>query len=179
MDSFELNKIAAAGLIALLGGALANQFSKMVIPPAQDTVKAFIVDLPDQSLTLKVEPSAEALTDIKPLLAKADPANGEKVFKKCAVCHNVAKGQPAKTGPTLWNIVMAPIAKVADFAYSAALKAKNETWTYDNLNHFLYKPRDFAPGTKMTFIGITNDQERADLIAYLRLQSDKPVDLEG
>jgi cytochrome c len=169
--------MAAAALIALLGGALASQISKIVIHPDQEGTKAFIVDLPDQALTLNPAPASEQLVDIKPLLAKADPTNGEKIFKKCAVCHNIAKGQHAKTGPTLWNIVMAPIAKAAEFAYSSALKEKNENWTYDNLNKFLHKPRDFAPGTKMTFIGITNDQERADVIAYLRQQADNPVAL--
>ena len=71
-----------------------------------------------------------------------------------------------------------PIASDADFAYSEALKGKSgETWTYENLSAFLTKPKDFAPGTKMSFAGVKKIGARADLIAYLRGQSASPAAL--
>ena len=177
MDSFELNKIAAALLIALLVAAVSNQISKSLVQSVDLEKKSYHVEMPDQQVSSSLEIKSEAAKDITPLLAKADIANGEKIFKKCVTCHTVAKGQSARIGPNLWNIVMAPIAKAADYVYSAALKGKAGNWTVENLNQFLHKPRDFAPGTKMTFIGVTNDQERADVIAYLGQQSDAPVPL--
>lgn len=175
MDSFELNKIAAAFLIALLVAAVSNQISKILVHPVDAEKKSYHVEISEHQGSLPLETKSEIATDITPLLAKADVVNGEKVFKKCVTCHTVAKGQSAKIGPNLWNIVMAPIAKAADYVYSAALKGKTGTWTVENLNQFLHKPRVFAAGTKMTFIGLANDQERADVIAYLRQQADTPV----
>ncbi len=175
MDSFELNKVAAALLIALLVAAVSNQISKSLVQSVYSEKKSYHVEMPDQQASSPLETKPETAKDIAPLLVKADIANGEKVFKKCVTCHTVAKGQSARIGPNLWNIVMAPIAKAADYVYSAALKGKIGSWTVENLNQFLHKPREFSPGTKMTFIGVTNDQERADVIAYLGQQADAPV----
>ena len=177
VDSFELNKIAAALLIALLVAAVANQISKSLVYPIYLEQKSYHVEITDQQTPFPSEAKSEPAKDITPLLAKADIANGEKVFKKCTTCHTVAKNQSAKIGPNLWNIVLAPIAKATDYVYSTALKGKTGNWTVENLNQFLHKPREFAPGTKMTFIGVTNDQERADVIAYLRQQADTPAPL--
>lgn len=173
MNSFELNKIAAATLIALLAGAVANQVSKLIIQRSEKKTKAFAVILPTSSVVLHSEKTNEPVADIKPFLERANLANGEKIFKKCAVCHNIGKGQPHKIGPSLWNVFMSPIARAADFAYSSALKEKKGNWDIDNLNHFLHNPKDFAPGTKMTFIGVAHDQDRADVIAYLKQHTEK------
>lgn len=125
-------------------------------------------------------PAAPKIAPIAPLLAKADVAKGQSAAKACQACHALTKGGPNKVGPDLWSVVDRPIGEHAGFAYSDALKAKakaGDKWTYQNLNHWLYKPKDFAPGTKMGFAGIKNDQKRADVIAYLRTLSDKPVPL--
>ncbi|MCR8548383.1 cytochrome c family protein [Salipiger sp. P9] len=99
-----------------------------------------------------------------------DPAAGEKVFRKCKACHAVGEGAEAKTGPVLNGVVGRTIAAEPGFDYSDALKALSEkdgTWTPEELDAFLTKPRDFAKGTKMSFAGLRKDQERADVIAYL------------
>ena len=176
MDSFELNKITAAVLIALLVAMIACLVGDAVVHPEKPLKKAYVVEVQENTTTIS-DKEEKALQPIEPLLAKADVMNGEKVFKKCLSCHTVGKGEPHKTGPNLWNIVMNHIGHEANFAYSDALKSKKEQWTYENLNKFLHKPREFAPGTKMTFIGVANDQERADLIAFLRQKADSPVAL--
>jgi cytochrome c len=112
------------------------------------------------------------------LLAAADPAVGEKVFNKCKACHSAEKGGKNQVGPNLWNVVGAPIAHHEGFAYSAALAGKsNETWTYDELNTYLTSPKTFAPGTKMTFAGLSKPEERAAVIAFLRTRNDSPPPL--
>lgn len=176
MDSFELNKITAAILIALLVAMIACLVGDAVISPDKPLKNAYVVEV-QESTAASSDPQEKSLQPIEPLLAKADAANGEKVFKKCLSCHTAGKGEPHKTGPNLWNIVMNHIGHEVTFAYSDALKSKKEQWTYENLNKFLHKPREFAPGTKMTFIGVANDQERADLIAFLRQKADSPVAL--
>lgn len=105
---------------------------------------------------------------IGPLLATANVEKGKIVAKKCAQCHTFEQGGATKTGPNLWNIFGNKTAHVPDFPYSQGLKDKNGTWGDEELNHFLYKPRDFVSRTKMTFAGIKDDRERADLIVYLK-----------
>ena len=105
------------------------------------------------------------------LLASADVAAGEKVFAKCAAYHTVNQGGANGIGPNLWGTVGEAIAVgKAGFAFSDALKSKGGEWTFDNLDHWLKSPREFAPGTKMTFAGLGNPADRANLIAWLNTQ---------
>ncbi|WP_260597706.1 c-type cytochrome [Sphingomonas endolithica] len=105
---------------------------------------------------------------IATLLATADPAKGADVFKKCAACHTIAQGAPNGIGPNLYATLGEGIAQgKAGFAFSDALKSKGGKWDFDTMSAWLTSPRKFAPGTKMTFAGIGNGQDRANVIAYL------------
>ena len=105
------------------------------------------------------------------LLASADVAAGEKVFAKCAACHTVNQGGANGIGPNLWGTVGEAIAVgKAGFAFSDALKSKGGQWTFENMDAWLKSPREFAPGTKMTFAGLGNPADRANLIAWLNTQ---------
>lgn len=120
----------------------------------------------------------EAEQPIANLLAAADPAKGEQVFKKCAACHTANKGGANGTGPNLWGVVGTAIGHHAPgFPYSPALAGKGGDWDWENLSHWLKSPRDFAPGTKMTFAGLGKAEDRANLIAWLNTQSDSPKPL--
>lgn len=125
--------------------------------------------------------TAAAATPIAVLLASADATAGEAVFKKCVSCHTGEKGGANKVGPNLFGLVERPIATHEGFGYSAAIKDFSKggtvTWTYDNLNHFLTAPKKFIAGTAMGFAGLKKDDERANLIAYLRTLADTPVAL--
>ena len=128
-----------------------------------------------------VEPApgegGEAEQPIAALLAAADPAKGAGQFAKCSACHTITKGGANGTGPNLWGTVGAPLAHVAGFAYSPALKEKGGNWGWEEMNQWLKSPRDFAPGTKMTFAGIGKPEDRANLIAWMNTQSDSPLPL--
>jgi len=111
-------------------------------------------------------------------MSQADAAKGEDVFKKCAACHNADKGGANALGPNLYNVVDETAATGrAGFAFSDALKSKGGKWTFDNLNAWLTSPKAYAPGTKMTFAGLSNPQDRANVIAYLNKQGDHPLPL--
>jgi cytochrome c len=120
-------------------------------------------------------------TPIATLLASADAAAGETVFKKCASCHTSEKGGPNKVGPGLWDIVNRPIAAHEGFSYSAGMTTFSEghkiVWDFDHLNYFLEAPKKHVPGTAMGFAGLKKEDERANLIAYLRTLSDNPAAL--
>lgn len=125
--------------------------------------------------------AAPAAVPIAELLVKADAKAGETVFKKCQSCHDATKGGPNKVGPNLFGLVNRPIAKHEGFSYSAAMKDYSkdgaETWTYDHLSHFLAAPKAYIAGTAMGFAGVKKDDERANLIAYLRTLADSPAPL--
>ncbi|WP_309139463.1 cytochrome c family protein [Siccirubricoccus sp. G192] len=96
-------------------------------------------------------------------------ANGEALAKRlCASCHSFNQGGRTGVGPNLYGIVGAPHGHVEGFNYSAAIKGKQGPWNYEELNEWLHKPSTYAPGTRMAFAGISNTQQRADVIAYLK-----------
>lgn len=105
------------------------------------------------------------------LLAAADPAKGEKVFAKCVSCHTINAGGANGIGPNLHGVVGEDIGKgVGGYAFSAALSGHGGKWTFEDLDHWLKSPRAFANGTKMSFAGLSNPEDRANLIVYLNTQ---------
>ncbi len=115
------------------------------------------------------------------LLAKADPAAGQKDAAICSTCHSFGKGEASKpTGPNLWGIVGRVHAADKDFDYSQANRdfgAKGEKWTYDAIFNFIKNPKAYMAGTKMTFVGMPSAEDRAAVLAYLRTLSDNPEPL--
>lgn len=110
-------------------------------------------------------------TPIETLLASADVAKGEAVFAKCKSCHTIDAGGANGIGPNLHGIVGEGIgAGHPGFAFSDALKKHGGSWDWKNLNDWLHNPKKFAPGTKMTFAGLSKGEDRANLIAYLNSQ---------
>jgi cytochrome c len=110
-------------------------------------------------------------------LARANVEAGERQFRMCTACHPAEKGAPHRVGSNLWNIIGQRKGALPQFNYSAALKAMGGTWSYLELADYLNNPRKFAPGTSMAFVGITDPERLANLIAYLRTLSDNPVPL--
>lgn len=113
---------------------------------------------------------AEAAVPIATLLATADVAKGEAIFKKCVACHTIASGGANGIGPNLYATLGKPLAGHAGFAYSDALKTKGGTWTFEAMNEWLANPKKYAPGNKMTFAGLGNPEERAAVLLYLNSQ---------
>jgi cytochrome c len=111
-----------------------------------------------------------AAVPIASLLGTADAGKGAEVFKKCASCHTINAGGAAGVGPNLHGVMGKAVAGQAGFAYSDALKTVGGTWDWDKMNAWLTSPRKFAAGTKMSFAGLGNAQDRANVILYLNQQ---------
>ena len=109
--------------------------------------------------------------DIASMIENANVELGAKTFKKCATCHSIEKNGANKLGPNLYGIVGKKKASASGFSYSNALMAKGGSWTIEDLNQWLTKPKDFVPGTKMGFAGLKKDKDRAEVIAYLKAAS--------
>ena len=120
--------------------------------------------------------AAEAEKPIAFYLASADAAKGEQTFKKCVACHNADPGGANALGPALFGVMGRPIASHAGFAYSPALKEVGGAWDWDKMSAWLSNPKKFAPGNKMTFPGLSNPEDRANVLAFLNSRgSNLPV----
>ncbi|MCA1198439.1 cytochrome c family protein [Sphingomonas sp. R647] len=111
-----------------------------------------------------------AVEPIANRLAKADVAKGQASFAKCSACHSITQGGANGVGPNLWDSLGKPHGHVAGFAYSDALKAVPGNWDFAAMDAWLASPRKYAAGTKMTFAGLSDPQERANVIAYMNAQ---------
>lgn len=178
MDGFELNKIAAAVLLAgVIAMIVANVTDAIYLPHHADDKRGYSIPVQDVATSADHKAAAPAPVDIPALMAAADASRGAADVKRCAVCHDFTKGGPNRVGPNLWNVLGSPKAHHPGYTYSAALSGLGGNWTYEDLFHFLNDPRKFAPGTKMAFAGFNTPQNIADVIAYLRSLSDSPVAL--
>jgi cytochrome c len=177
MDSMEVNKIVASVLVAGIAFFLVGTIGVNVVTehvPAKTAIKINV----QEAAAPAAEAGPKPLPPIAPLLAKADLAVGEKYVKTvCSACHTFNEGGKAGVGPNLYNVVGGPHAHMEGFNYSNALKSKKGPWTFAELNEWLHKPSEYAPGTRMTFAGISNDQTRADVIDYLHTLSPHPEPL--
>lgn len=170
MPSFELNKIIASVLTALIVAMVSGLLAAQFFPPRELAKPVFAVAGATPAETAPAAaPAEEKLPPIGPLLAKADPQKGQQLTTVCQVCHDFTKGGPNKIGPNLWNVVGQPIGEDRNgFSFSDALeKHKGQKWDPEKLNEWLDSPQHFAQGTKMTFVGFPQAQDRANVIKYL------------
>jgi cytochrome c len=175
MNAFEINKVLGALLGTCLILLAVHIASGAIFAPPVPAKPGYEIAVKEAQPSEKAAAAPEQPFDT--LLASASAEHGAQIAKQCQICHNLQKGQGPKVGPDLWGVVGRPVASVSGFNYSAALKAKGGTWTFDALNKWLLKPSADVPGTAMTFAGLPRDNQRADIIAYLDTLSDHPEPL--
>jgi cytochrome c len=159
--------VLGAGIVALGASIVAGEMFHQERPEK--------MGYPIEGVELEGEGGAAAEQPIAFYLASADPAQGEQVFKKCAACHNAQPGGANQLGPNLYGIMGKPHASIAGFAYSDALKSKPGNWDWESMSAWLKSPKAYAPGTKMTFAGLSKPEDRANVIAWLNQQSASPL----
>ena len=116
--------------------------------------------------------------NIMVLFTSASAAEGTKVFKKCAACHSIAEGGGNKIGPALWDVLGRPAGTIPDYKYSKAMAAHGKNWSFEEMNGFLIKPKDWIKGTKMSFAGLKKAKERAAVILYMNENTNSPLPLQ-
>ena len=116
--------------------------------------------------------------DIMTLFASTSADDGEKIFKKCAACHSITQGGNNKIGPALWGVLGRPAGSISDYKYSKAMAAHGKPWSFQEMNGFLTKPKDWIKGTKMSFAGLKSEKDRAAVILYMNEKTDNPLPLK-
>ena len=175
-SSFEMNKIAGAlllaGVIAMISGIVSEALYKGSVGEhgEHEMKRGYTIagaeNAGDEHAGAAVE--EEKPVEIAPLMAKADAKAGEAIVKKCTSCHTFDKGGKNGVGPNQWGLMGSHFAHKDDYSYSDALKAMHgKTWGPQEMSDFLANPKKYIPGNKMSFAGIKNPQDRANLIAYL------------
>ena len=170
MNTFELTKIVAGFCGSLLILLLIQWGAELAYHSNHQKIQI-------ASYYLEIESDIEEIDQVKEeipfieMVALADIGKGKKIFGKCKACHKLEKGANG-TGPYLYDIVGREIASVNNYNYSSALTGMNGIWSEDELSAFLLKPSKYAPGTKMSYSGLTPLNDRANLVAYLKTISD-------
>jgi cytochrome c len=177
MDSFEWNKIIGAVLGTAIFIFVVRQVADVIYEPEVPAKPGYVVEGVAETPAAGGAPQvvAETLPDWGTVLPTADAAAGKAVSTRCEQCHHLSKGGPNKIGPNLYAVVDRPRASHPGFDYSSAMKSKGGSWTYDELFKYLKSPQSYVPGTKMSFAGLPKEQDRINLIAYLRSNADTPA----
>ena len=182
MSSLEVNKIIASLVMVFLiiifisvtGNILVK---KQGINDSNDQT-AYLIDIPEEDTYSSETVLKVTITEpISSFLMNASIEKGEKLFKRCGVCHSYNKGGTNKVGPNLWNLINRSKGSVNTFSYSKALSEFGGDWTFEELSEFLFKPNQYIKNTKMNFAGLKEVEDRANLILFIREQSDEPAQL--
>ncbi|HXS05158.1 MAG TPA: cytochrome c family protein [Rhizomicrobium sp.] len=176
MDSFEWNKIIGAVLGTAIFIFVVRQAAEVIYEPEKPAKPGYVVEgVVESTSGAATAPVAETIPDWGTVLPAADVAAGKTISGRCEQCRDLSKGGPNKIGPNLYDVVDRDRATHPGFDYSSAMKAKGGKWTYDELFKYLKSPQSYVPGTKMSFAGLPREQERINLIAYLRSDADSPA----
>ena len=154
--------LCGALLIFLLGGWAAEELYH--VGGHGEGEQAYAIEVPEGG-----EAEGEEVVEVafEEVFAAADAGAGESVWRQCSACHALEDGANG-TGPHLFGIVGRPQAAVGEYAYSAAFAELAGEWTAEELDGFLENPSEWVPGTKMTYRGLADVEDRANLIAYMQ-----------
>jgi cytochrome c len=175
-----MNKIIVSIVFAVILILGINKIADSIFyveKPEQSAYQVASVTTATSTTTSETSSESSGSENIMALFASTSVDDGKKVFKKCAACHSIAKGGANKIGPALWGVIGRKAGSISDYKYSKALAAHGKSWSFEEMNGFLIKPKDWIKGTKMSFAGLKNAKDRAAVILYMNENSDSPLPL--
>ena len=175
-----MNKIIVSIILAVILILAINKIADIIFYVEKPEKSAYQVANVSTSTTTETT-SASSSTEpgeIMALLASASVADGEKIFKKCVACHSITKGGGNKIGPALWGVLGRQAGSASGYKYSKAMATHGKPWSFEEINGFLIKPKDWIKGTKMSFVGLKSEKDRAAVILYMNEKTDSPLPLQ-
>ena len=176
-----MNKIIVSIVLAVILVLGINKISDVIFYVEKPEKSAYqVASVSSDTDTTSAEESSVGSEpgDIMALFASVSAAEGAKVFKKCAACHSIAEGGANKIGPALWGVIGRKAGSVPDYKYSKALAGYSKNWSFEEMNGFLIKPKEWIKGTKMSFAGLKNAKDRAAVILYMNENSSNPLPIQ-
>ncbi len=174
-----MNKIIVSIVLAVILVLVINKITDVIYYVEKPEKSAYQVETIATGNTTTTEKNSEDAVsgNIMTLFASTSAADGAKVFKKCAACHSINQGGSNKIGPALWGVLGRKAGSISDYKYSKAMAAYGKAWSFDEMNSFLIKPKEWIKGTKMSFAGLKNEKDRAAVILYMNENTDNPLPL--
>ena len=175
-----MNKIIASIILTAILVLGINKITNIIFYVEKPEQSAYQVASVSTTVTTESTSTSSNTSsgEIMALLATANVADGEKIFKKCAACHSIAKSGGNKIGPALWGVLGRQAGSVSDYKYSKTMATHGKPWTFEEMNSFLTKPKDWIKGTKMSFVGLKSEKDRAAVILYMNENTDSPLPLQ-
>ena len=173
-----MNKIIVSIILAIILVFGINKIADVIFYVEKPEKSAYQVDSVTtvaSTTTTETNSVGSDSGNIMALFASTNAADGAKTFKKCAACHSITQGGGNKIGPALWGVLGRKAGSISDYKYSKAMATYGKPWSFEEMNGFLTKPKDWIKGTKMSFVGIKNAKERAAVILYLNENTASPL----
>ena len=173
-----MNKIIVSIVFAIILVVGINKVTDVIFYVEKPEKSAYqVASVTTIASTASADTSSET-GNIMAIFASTNAAEGAKVFKKCAACHSIAEGGKNKIGPALWGVLGRQAGSLPDYKYSKAMAAHGKKWSFEEMNGFLIKPKDWIKGTKMSFAGLKKPKERAAVILYMNENTNSPLPLQ-
>ena len=175
-----MNKIIASIILTAILVLGINKITNIIFYVEKPEQSAYQVASVSTTVTTESTSTSSNTSsgEIMALLATASVADGEKIFKKCAACHSIAKSGGNRIGPALWGVLGRQAGSVSNYKYSKTMATHGKPWTFEEMNSFLTKPKDWIKGTKMSFVGLKSEKDRAAVILYMNENTDSPLPLQ-
>ena len=175
-----MNKIIVSIVFAVILVLAINKITDVIFyveKPEKSAYQVATVTTVEETLSNESSSTSSESGNIMAVFASTTAAEGAKVFKKCAACHSIAEGGANKIGPALWGVLGRNAGSLPDYKYSKALVAHGKSWSFEEMNGFLIKPKEWIKGTKMAFAGLKNEKDRAAVILYMNENTNNPLPL--
>ena len=175
-----MNKIIVSVVLVIILVITINKITDVIFyveKPEKSAYQVATVTTVEETLSNESSSTSSESGNIMAVFASTTAAEGAKVFKKCAACHSIAEGGANKIGPALWGVLGRNAGSLPDYKYSKALVAHGKSWSFEEMNGFLIKPKEWIKGTKMAFAGLKNEKDRAAVILYMNENTNNPLPL--
>ena len=176
-----MNKIIVSIILAIILVIGINKITEVIFYVEKPEKSAYqVTSVTTVTNTTSTETSSvnSDSGDIMALFASTSADDGAKVWKKCAACHSIEQGGANKIGPALWGVLGRQSGSISNYKYSKAMAAHGKIWSFDEMNNFLIKPKNWIKGTKMSFAGLKNAKDRAAVILFMNKNSDSPLPIQ-